>query len=135
QFALKELVPDYTSDFHSLWLIMDEALAGNEEAVEEYFEGHTIEEHDPNHQWVATLVKAILISLPNKRSAFPQNRRLLAEAAANIGPIDRDKVFAVAYQKALTEIARNCGGLFGGVWKWYRSKNAILPKRKEVGEE
>jgi len=135
QHAVDELVPDYTSGFHSLWLIMDEALAGNEEAVEEYFEEHTIEEHDPNHQWIATLVKAILISLKNKRGAFAQARQLLEDAAADIGPIDRDKVFAVAYQKAVAEIVGNCGGLFSGFWKRRCMKKPILPRRKEIGEE
>src|SRR5260370_32078144 len=116
RFAFQELVADYTSGFHELWLILDDALAGHEEAALEYFEKHRIEEHDPNHQWIATLARAILISLRNEPGAFAQARRFLVKAAANIKPIDRDMVFQANYKKAIGQIDKKCVGLTAGNW-------------------
>jgi tetratricopeptide (TPR) repeat protein len=136
QFVVSKLVPDFTSRYHELWLILDDGLDGKEQVLQAYFDRHEVDEFDPNHQWVAALASALLATLKkrNKTAAFAAARRLLVEAAASIQPIDRDLVFEVAYKKTVRGIADNCGGARAKLWQWWRCRRPLMCRRKAAGE-
>jgi hypothetical protein len=129
--ALDNLDPDHCSLFHQTWLAFDDALAGDADAVDEFFGEHQMSEFDPNHRWVAALAQAIsrCLSAEEPANELDDIHSDLAQVAAELDPIDPDCVFEVAYRKAIKQIAKICGKS-ASAWKKAHLETPVMPKRK-----
>ncbi|HZZ78851.1 MAG TPA: tetratricopeptide repeat protein, partial [Gemmataceae bacterium] len=129
--VLENYDTDYTSFYHQTWLMLDEALADNIEAVEPFFESHELSELDANHQWVAALARCILMCLKadDKTAVLDEVHESLTEVAAKLDPIDRDWIFELVYRKCIRHMAQICDAT-GSTWEKLHLLMPILPNLK-----
>jgi tetratricopeptide (TPR) repeat protein len=122
---------DYTSLYHQTWLVLDDALADDVAALEDYFEAHELSELDANHRWVAALARAILMCLTaaDPAGALADVDATLTEIAAELEPIDRDQVFDLAYRKSIRHIAEICAAT-DSAWEKAHLETPVSPKLK-----
>jgi tetratricopeptide (TPR) repeat protein len=128
--VLENYESDYTSLYHRTWLVLDDALASNVDAVEEFFHAHELSELDMNHKWIAALARAILTGLTaeDPAEALVEIDEALTETATESDPIDRDWIWELAYRKSIQHIAQVCGAA-GSEWEQSHLDTPVLPKR------
>src|SRR5206468_4029217 len=61
QHALEKARPDFTTAYHECWLALDDALARQAEAVQDYFARNDQSGLDGYHYLIATLARARLV--------------------------------------------------------------------------
>jgi tetratricopeptide (TPR) repeat protein len=133
--VLENYESDYTSLFHRTWLMLDDALADNAEAVAQFFHDHALSELDPNHRWVAALGRGILMCLSSddRAQTLQDVHDMLTESAEESEPIDRDQIFRLVYEKCIRHMAEICGD---AEWEAEHLGTPIFPPLKpKPGEE
>lgn len=132
QHALEHAEPDYTRAYHELWLALDDALAGDLEAVQDFFASADLGGLDPYHRSIATYGQALLgtLTASDKARALDDARHQLAESARTSEPLDHDSALRATYRRVVAQIAANCGGLKARLWAWWRGMLPVLPAAK-----
>jgi tetratricopeptide (TPR) repeat protein len=125
--ALTKLNPDYASSFHKVWLMFDEAMTGDMEAVQHYLEQSDLGGFDGYHQLIAALVRALWLTTCDQEAGFARGREYLAAAARNAPPTTHDPALSKSYQQCIGKMARRRGTLGAKVWRWWRWLVPILP--------
>jgi hypothetical protein len=131
RYVLENYDSDYTSIYHRTWLMVDDALADNADAVAEFFHAHELSELDANHRWVAALGRGILwcLTADEPAEALANVHEMLAELAAASEPIDRDQIFLLVYDKCIRHIAEICGAT-GSAWESDHLQTPVFPELK-----
>ena len=130
-----ELTSDYTSEYHRVWLALDEALTGNSTAAGEWFNDVKTDALDVTHKYVHRLVETLLSvqqAAPAERSsAFRRARQQLDEAVRTMVPLNDDRrALLAAYRRCVRRLAQDRGGVPAFVWSRWRCWRPQLPPAK-----
>jgi tetratricopeptide (TPR) repeat protein len=125
--ALTKLTPDFANAFHKVWLVFDQALAGDLQAIQKYLDQEYLAGLDGYHRMIAYMIRALAMTLSNPSEGFAPARRFLAEAASGCEPIQHDPALEQAYQQSLGLMAQTNGTLAARLWRWWRWMQPILP--------
>ncbi len=121
EYALAKLNPDYASSFHKIWLMFDQALAGDVIQVQRYFENADLGGFDPYHNMISAMVRALLWTTTDRQVGFSQARAMLYRVAKFGQPIVHDPAIAKSYQMCVSRMAE-LEGTFGAklwrAWRW-----------------
>ena len=130
-----ELTSDYTSEYHRVWLALDEALTGNSTAAGEWFNDVKTDALDVTHKYVHRLVETLLSvqqAAPAERSsAFRRARQQLDDAMRTMVPLNDDRrALLAAYRRCVRRLAQDRGGVPAFVWSRWRCWRPQLPPAK-----
>jgi tetratricopeptide (TPR) repeat protein len=129
QFALANSAPDLTIMFHSVWLALDEALAGRTADALKRIEQHERDKDqlDPYFRVVHAMCLALVQVQQGGSRAFAAARKLLEETAQANQELDSDPAIHRAWKKCVARMARDAFSI--GAWLWSRrsAKNPPLP--------
>jgi tetratricopeptide (TPR) repeat protein len=131
--ALTKLNPDYASSFHKVWLMFDQALAGDVLPVQCYLEQSDLGGFDGCHQMIAAMVRALWLTTTDKKTGFANARAVLASAARSAPPTVHDPALSKSYQQCVAEMARLRGTFGAKLWRWWRWLAPTLPPVPKTG--
>ena len=129
--ALNAIAADGAVLFHKVWLMLDEALAGNLQSVRHYLETSDLGGFDPYHNMILGMVRAILVASAEGDRGFENARRLLADYAKFGQPTPRDPALGASYQAAVSKVAglsASPTAWFWRAWRWFFPLLPALPK-------
>jgi hypothetical protein len=131
--ALTKLNPDYASSFHKVWLMFDQALAGDVLPVQRYLEQADLGGFDGYHQMIAAMVRALWLTTTDKKAGLASARAALANAARSAPPTVHDPALSKSYQQCVAEMARLRGTFGAKLWRWWRWLAPTLPPAPKTG--
>lgn len=126
--ALTKLPPDFAVSFHKVWLMFDQALEGESDAIQRYLETADLGGFDGYHQMVSAMVRSLWIMQTDKETGFARARQLLYDTAAYALPTVSDPALSGAYQLCVAEVARLEGTIWAKLWRWWRWLVPTLPQ-------
>jgi len=132
-----ELPEDYTSNYHRLWLALDEALAGRANEARSRLKDVDTASLDGTHKYVYGLVETLLLvqqaTAAEQPVVFRRVRRQLAETARTMGPLKDDRLALMAtYRRCVRRLAYDRGGMTALLWSWWRRLRPLLPLASRV---
>jgi tetratricopeptide (TPR) repeat protein len=134
--ALELMAKDPTVPYHALWLVIDDALAGETDAAIEGLESIDASDLDAYHLYLRELVEAVLdvqtAQGGERKQAFTDAKRRLADAVSVRPIIDQGDGLKPTYQRVVRRLAADVGGLGAKIWAWYRCRNPIVPTVEEA---
>jgi cellulose synthase operon protein C len=126
-YALTKLNPDYGNTFHKVWLMLDQALAGDILPVQRYLETSDLGGFDGYHQMIAAMVRALWLTSTDNERGFTTARQVLADAAKYAPPTIHDPALGKAYQQCVAAMAKMRGSFGAKLWRWWRWLRPTLP--------
>lgn len=129
EHAMTKLNTDYATSFHQVWLTFDQALNGEIVPVQRYLETYDMGGFDAYHQFVASMVLALSLTMTDKVNGFEQARQVLFDAAKWGQPTAADPALRRAYRACIAEMARLHGTLGAMLWRWWRWLMPKLPAK------
>jgi len=128
-----ELVSDYSTPYHAIWLAFDEVLSGQTENSAERIRELNPGSFDETNQFLLHLTR-LLIQRAQAAAAGEHKERITAgRAIARLGlgysiPPEDYGAISKAFHRAIRQIAREEGGLRGFLWRL--SLPYVSPRRR-----
>ncbi|MGE3803072.1 MAG: tetratricopeptide repeat protein [Gemmataceae bacterium] len=132
--ALRLAKPDSTTPFNLVWLAVEDVLAGKTEAARAALDS-VGEDADEYHQYFAMLVEALaeVQEAPPaaRRELFARARQRFAAARATFPALPHREGLLPTYRRFVNRLAEDCGGMWPGLWAWWRCQFPGIPGYEE----
>jgi tetratricopeptide (TPR) repeat protein len=135
-YALENSEEDFTILFHSVWLALDDALAGRttDAAKRAADIGRDRGKLDPYFRVVFAMAEALLKVQQNGRGVFAESRDQLEKLARENADLEPDPALYHAWKKCVTRLARDAFSVKAWVWARRSAKAPPLPPLPPVVE-